>query len=326
VSPTYRRLARPRGPYARRTPRPAAAATSLTRPQLTSALTPAASVENRVLAERMSPNAAATASPRPDPIREMSVTITFPSSMVVPLARLAPDALLPGAGTIPPNTALSLSTNPAAIAAYMVGLNSEIMRELLWRGVPVDRRSTPFTWFWDVRGQGGTTPDVSTPIASWSTSAPLETLLSGSPQLVLAVRAELFQRYPRTAVYAVRAQTTATGAHILADETVASNVLQPQFTASMPPDVRLFGFALSPSAAIASPGWFFVLQEQASETRFGCQQTAPSNYWSLADLQSVGHVGLPATPHAAHVAEGVRFPPVRCAIHARALLPSNGGA
>ena len=326
VSATYRRMARPRGPHARERRGRAAAATSVSRAQLTSAFTPAASVESRVLAERVSVNAAAAASPRPDPIRELSVSITFPGSMVVPLARLAPDTLLPGSGSIPPNTALSLATNPAAIGAYMVGLNSEIMRELLWRGVPVDRRSTPFTWFWDVRGQGGTTPDVSTPIANWSTSAPLDTLLSGSPQLVLAVRAELFRRYPRTAVYAVRAQATSSGAHTLADETVASNVLQPQFTASMPPDLRLFGFALSPITAIASPGWFFVLQEQASETRFGCQQTAPSNYWSLADLRAVGGVSLPATSHAAHVADAVRFPPVRCAIHARALLPSTGGS
>jgi hypothetical protein len=176
-----------------------------------------------------------------------------------------------------------------------------------------------------VRGQGGTIPDLATPIASWSSTAPLATLLTGSPQLVLAVRADLFRRYPRTAVYAVKAQQSASGAHTLADETVIGNVLQPQFTASMPPDMRLFGFPLSPTVAIGSPGWFFVLREQASETRFGCQDTAPSSYWELSDLQTVGRVSLPADPHAAHVADALRFPPVRCAIHARALLPSSGG-
>jgi len=325
VSATYRRMARPRGPHARRTPPAAPAATAVTKQQLVAAFTPGLAVANRVLAERVSPSAAVAAGGRTDPLRELSVTISFPTSMVVPLVRLAPDALLPGAGAIPPNTALSLSTNPTAIAAYMVGLNSEVVRELLWRGVPVDRRATPFTWFWDLRGQAGGSPDVPVPIANWSTTAPLQSQLGGTPQLVLALRADLFRRYPRTAVYAVRAQTTSTGAHTLADETVVGNVLPPQFTAIVPPDLRLFGFSISPADAIATPGWFFVLQEQASETRFGCPIANPSSYWSLAQLQTLGAISLPVAAHAGHVADAVRFPPVRCAIHARALLPTGGG-
>ena len=323
VSAAYRRLGRPRGPHRRRTANPAPAATAVTSQQVLSALTPGAAVENRVLAERVSVSTAAAATGREDPIGELSVSISYPSGMVVPLARLAPDALLSGVGTMPSNTALSLATNPSAIAAYMVGLNHEITRELLWRGVPIDRRATPFTWFWDVRGQAGTSPDISTSIADWSPTALLENVASGAAQqLVLAVRADLFLRYPRTAVYAVRA--VGTGAHMLADETVSSNVRQPQFTATLPPDLRLFGFDIAPAEAIASPGWFFVFQEQASETRFGSQQTTSASYWNLAQLQTVGAVTLPASAHAAHVAEGTRLPPVRCAIHARALLPTSG--
>jgi hypothetical protein len=325
VSAAYRRLARPRGPLARRTPRPPPAATVVSAQQVLSALSPGAAVTNRVIAERLSANAATAATSRPDPLRELSVQVTFPSSMVVPLARLAPEALLAGAGAIPPNTALSLATNPAAIVAYLVGLNSEVTRELLWHGVPMDRRSTPFMWFWDVRGQTPRSPDLPTSIASWAPTATLESQLGGTPQLVLAVRADLLRRYPRTAVYAVRAQTSPSGAHTLADETVAGNVLEPQFTAALPPDLRLFGFNLSPAQAIGSPGWFVVFQEQASETRFGCQQAAPASYWSLAQLGTTGGVSLPAAANAAHVADAVRFPPVRCAIHARALLPASGG-
>jgi hypothetical protein len=245
--------------------------------------------------------------------------------MVVPLATVAPDLLLAGAGQIPPNTALSLATNPAVICAFMVGLNSEVTRVLAWRGVPTDRRGTPFRWFWDVRGQAGTAPDLPAPIASWPASATLESQLGGAPTLVLAIRAELLRRYPRTAVYAVRAVANAAGGHSLADETQTTNVQQPIFTASVPPDVRLFGFNIAPSDAIGSPGWFFVLQEQASETRFGCQLTTSASYWSLTQLTTAGQVTLPANANAADVASAVRLPPVRCAIHARALLPSAGG-
>jgi hypothetical protein len=125
-------------------------------------------------------------------------------------------------------------------------------------------------------------------------------------------------------VYAVRALASTGGGHDLADEALPSNVREPLFTASIPPDVRLFGFNISPAAAIGSPGWFFVLQEQVSEIRFGCQQSLPDGYWTLDQLRTVGSVSLPANPastNSAVVADAVRLPPVRCAIHARALLP-----
>jgi hypothetical protein len=320
VSAAYRRLSRPRGPHARRTPPAPAAATVVSTDQIAAGLDPGGAVEERVLAERLSAPAASIATTRADPLRELSVPVSFPASMVVPLATVAPDALLAGAGGIPPNTALSLATNPAVIAAYMVGLNAEITRELAWRGLPTDRRGTPFQWFWDVRGQAGNTPDIGTPIASWPSTATLASRLGGAPTLVLAIRAELLRRYPRTAVYAVRATTTATGAHALADENVSTNVQQPIFTAAVPPDLRLFGFSISPSEAVGAPGWFFILQEQASETRFGREPASPASadsYWSLAALQAV-------LPNSASVADAVRLPPVRCAIHARALLPSGG--
>ena len=49
---------------------------------------------------------------------------------------------------------LGLKTNRRFMEAYMVGLNVEMGRELLWRGFPTDQRGTYFDHFWGVRRAG----------------------------------------------------------------------------------------------------------------------------------------------------------------------------
>ena len=99
-----------------------------------------------------------------DPMRGFAQQVSYPAAMFAPLAALAPEAIVPGASTIPSNTALVLQPDPDLIVAYLVGLNTETSRLLLWRGVPADPTATPFTYFWDQRGQAGGPPDI-TPIA-----------------------------------------------------------------------------------------------------------------------------------------------------------------
>ena len=335
TSPTYRRLTRPRGPHARNTaapPPPNPIPVSLT--DLTPSFSAAGTVPGRVLAERLSPPAAAAAQAagQKDPLRGFARQVSFTAGMFTPLAQLDPEAILPGAGTFPANTALIMQPNPLPVAAYMVGLNTEISRLLAWRGVPADPRGTPFTYFWDQRGQAaGGQPDIK-PIASWPPTATLAAQVAGDVGgVVLGIRADLLRRYPNTAVYATQAQTMASGAHKF-DISDPASVVQPAFTATLPPDLRLFGFpAISPQAALGSsaqPGYFFILQEQASETRFGTDAmtkagiAAPAgHYWTPASLAPLTQGPLPV--HAGGIAAAVRMPPVLVAIYARALLPAG---
>jgi hypothetical protein len=339
VSGAYRRLSRPRGPHATaaaqatgRTPAADAAAKTeqlaLTTAAVLHALAPGTAVTVRAVAEHLSPPAAAAAlnaaAAHGDPLGAQGAPVTFDAPMIIPMTDIVPDMVFAGAASFPANTAAALATNPDVIVAYLVGLNHEISRELRWRGVPTDPQGTAARWFWDVRGQGGSTPDLKTGIAQWTTNDDLASHLDdGAHQLVVAIRADLLRRYPRTAVYAVRAVSTG-GGHDLAPEsnpdgTVnTDNVRPPQFTATVPPDLRIFGFDLPAAEAAAEPGWFFVLQEQASETRFGAEPppgAAPADaYWRAAQL------GLAASDHSATVAAQVRLPPLRCALHARALM------
>jgi hypothetical protein len=76
-----------------------------------------------------------------DPLEPLLAAPEFPQPMYRPLAQLDNEWLLPGFDKIPPNSATLLKTNQRMIEAYMVGLNTEMARELLG-GVPTTQRAT----------------------------------------------------------------------------------------------------------------------------------------------------------------------------------------
>ncbi|MGH8188500.1 MAG: hypothetical protein ACREUC_18225, partial [Steroidobacteraceae bacterium] len=82
------------------------------------------------------------------PIEPIMAAPKFPQPMYEPLRDLSQQLLLPGLETVEPNSVLGLETNPRFVEAYMVGVNHEMGRELLWRGFPTDQRGTYFDQFW----------------------------------------------------------------------------------------------------------------------------------------------------------------------------------
>jgi len=67
-------------------------------------------------------------------------------------------------------------------------------------------------------------------------------------------------------IYAVRA-VGPVGARKLS--TLAADEVHPIFRGTLEPDVTFLGFNLTPAEVTATPGWFFVLQQQPTEPRFG---------------------------------------------------------
>ena len=187
----------------------------------------------------------------------------------------------------------------------MAGLNHEMASELLWREYPSDQRRTCFRQFWDVSGftpadgqQPGTDQlkDIR-PIHQW----PLATALGqnrppGSlvEQLVILIRGDVIQRYPTLLVYAVRATTDPlTWLRVPGGE-----LRQPLFSGALAPDVAFMGFELTEDEVrgdSSDPGWFFILQEQPHEPRFGLDDSPPgaqpATLWN--DL-SWGHLAADA--------------------------------
>lgn len=252
-----------------------------------------------------------------DPLEPVMAYPEFPQAMYGPLRDLSEAYLLPGVDLVPPSSVGLLQANHKLIEAYMVGLNHEMARQLLWNGYPTDQRGSYFRQFWDVSAYVPQKSDPTDPaklhellkdippVNTW----PLPVALGSHPNrtdivpnnLVLLVRGELFKRYPNAIVYAGKATRDAKGARVL-DE---SDERYPIFRGTLAPDMTFFGFNLDADDArggtAASPyGFFFIFQEQPSEPRFGLEPTAdvsPVPHWAeLAWTNFTGDGGSPAVP------------------------------
>lgn len=236
----------------------------------------------------------------PDSLETIMAAPEFPQPMYAPLRDLSPDYVLPGVELVPPDTLGLLLSNHEFVEAYMVGLNHEMARQLLWNDYPTDQRGSYFRQFWDVSAyvpQAGdpTDPDKLhellediPPIHTWPKPLPLgqhpnRTDIAQN-NVVLLVRGELFKRYPNAIVYAGKAKRDAQQKRVL-DE---SDERYPIFRGTLPTDITFLGFNLSLDDARGgtpqSPeGFFFVFQQQPSEPRFGLEpneDTTPIAHWA----------------------------------------------
>jgi hypothetical protein len=230
----------------------------------------------------------------------------FDDPMYERLRDLSSELFLPNIGLIPPETITLLRTNPAFIEAYLVGLNHELGRELLWREYPTDERGSYFRQFWSVNGLVVPPADPPltaeqlkaryrdiTPLDTWTTPPELGTHRpperAATGDLVLTIRGELLKRYPNTLIYAQRAHPVVKNGKVdlstrpvirtvATEAEMRSEILFPLFTASVDPDIRFFGFDLTVASAQGAEdpkteaddwGWYFVIQEIPGEPRFG---------------------------------------------------------
>jgi hypothetical protein len=246
----------------------------------------------------------------------------FTQPMSEPLAALSQDWLLPGLERVPIDSVAMLEPNQRFIEAFMLGLNVEMGRELLWRDFIVDDpRATFFRRFW--RTVNASADGDIAPLVEWGTRKLGENRAAGSPakQVVLLVRSILFRRYPTAVVYAVPAVPVGNGRK---PGPIGSEV-HPLFRGSLQPDVTFFGFDLDPAVATGNPGWYFVIQQQPTEPRFGFDVEIDFGTATHVPLTAppAGHVLPPNTTWAlnsAHMAQITRQQPVRVAIHASELI------
>jgi hypothetical protein len=266
---------------------------------------------------------------RTDPLEPVMAAPVFPQPMYAPLTAMGREWLLPGLDQMDANSIGLFATNWRFVESFLVGLNHELARKLLWNGYPTDQRGTYFRRFWDVRGSADASGGDVGPIHLWTAPLGQNRQLSTDP-LVLLVRGELIRRYPNVVVYASPAVVSDGVRAPGPDET------DPIFFGLIEPDVALFGFDLDPAVARGDPGWFFVLQEHPSEPRFGLEVagdafgTQPVSWQALGwdhltasagDLAALNYIDLtaalplaPAAPDPAGVAWQMNgTPPSRAA-------------
>jgi hypothetical protein len=205
------------------------------------------------------------------------------------LAAISHDWLLPGIDTLPAGTTTLVESNRTFISGFLVGLNHELARELLWREYPTDQRGTYSRQFWSRRNTGNAADQYD-----------LKHLLHASPQLtleqlgekpgdvasplVLVVKGDLVRRYPGMLVTA--AKTKKSGSIRALDP---ASEIQPDFMARLEPDVLLVGFeSLGADDVRALAGnedtaWWFFFAEHFTEPRFGLDLPADGNPATFAD-------------------------------------------
>jgi hypothetical protein len=247
----------------------------------------------------------------------ITVTPTFAQPMYEPLRDLAQDLLLPGLESVQPDTVLGLETNHRFVEAYMVGLNVEMGRELLWRGFPTNQLGTCFNHFWG----GGA--DI-TPLHTWGDRklGDPPTSLAPRENFVMLMRGALLRRYPNALIYLAPGVMTGPGGTRVPSEDVATEK-PPAFAGAVQPDINFFGFNVTSDQAVGSatnPGYYVVIQQHPTEPRFGLDTTVSVSASHLSIEAKPAQVPVPTGlawgKNAAHMAGITRRRPVRLAIHA----------
>jgi len=290
------------------------------------AVDPLTTVPRRILAGVQIPGriAGAMVGGTPDgTVEDFGEVMVYPEidvPMYEPLEDMSSEYLVPNIQLLEFNSITLLETNQKFIEAYLVGLNHEFARELLWREYPTDHRGSYFRQFWDVTSflaQPGVDPvalrerlrDIPE-LHRWSRNSGLgdhdyrEEQGDKEEEVVLAIRGELLKKYPTAIIYAHRAAWERTGTAIdrsksrrLADLPAGTPprdlVKTPLYEAKVDPDIYFFGFDLTAERAKGGqvvdgeedPGWFFVIKERPGEPRFGLDlpssgPAGPINTWN----------------------------------------------
>ncbi len=316
-----------------------------TNSSLLESINPEKTIYARVRASEVLAGGPAPTDDRLEPILDAP---SFPQPMYEALRDLSQAFLFSGLEHVPSNTVALLETNAEFVEAFLVGLNAEMSSELLWRNYPTDQRATFFRQFWDT-SVGDSQPDIES-ITKWNDRHLGQNAPRTSGKLVLLIRGELLRRYPNSVIYAVRAiRPTPTSPLDVSRE--QKDERYPLFRGTLKPDFTFLGFDLMDVEALGEPphdpnGWFFVIQQQPTEPRFGLdvadfeKPPSPLNTWAdlswrhLAnteqELKALTHAsartifpslqGMTWGKNSAHQAFITLQRPVRIAIHARKMI------
>jgi len=201
--------------------------------------------------------------------------------MYADLKKISDELFLPNVELIEHNSLTLLETNQPFIESYMVGLNHEFARELLWREYPTDQRGSYFRQFWDVSTllkdpalANKTEAEQREPyydilkLHEWRRLSKLgghdnrqKPGEAPKEEVVLVIRGELLKKYPTAVVYAHKADWSvnkqsgqvdiheprslynqAEGDKDKPDPLV---IKTPLYSAKIDPDIYFFGFDLT---------------------------------------------------------------------------------
>lgn len=121
------------------------------------------------------------------------------------LRELSQNYVVPSAGELANNSVTIFESNTAFEEAFLMGMNTEMGQELLWREYPTDQRGSYFRKFWvashlpekkNLKTQYYDIKEVS----DWTGRLGENHVRGNASMLVFAIKGELMQAYPRTTI------------------------------------------------------------------------------------------------------------------------------
>ena len=122
------------------------------------------------------------------------------------LRELSENYIVPSAGELTNNSVTIFNNNPVFEEAFLMGMNTEMGQELLWREYPTDQRGSYFRKFW-VAAQLPEKEKLETDyfdikkIHNWKQPLGKNHVKQDAQMLVFAIKGELMQAYPKTTIY-----------------------------------------------------------------------------------------------------------------------------
>ena len=122
------------------------------------------------------------------------------------LRELSVDYVLPAAGSLAKNSISCFYSNPVFEESFLMGMNTEMGRELMWREYPTDQRGSYFRKFWDqpnlpVKDKLEKEYYDIIDIDKWKKPLGENHTEGKKAMLVFAIKGELMQTFPDTEVY-----------------------------------------------------------------------------------------------------------------------------
>ena len=245
------------------------------------------------------PDVARTGAPTTD-FRLLRVTPDFPEPMFDAVAQQSLDFVMPGVDKFPVDRCGLFESNRTFVEAFMVGLNYEMAREMLWREFPASLTATFFSQFWD-KSDTPAAPNLAAPVSTkdikpisdWAKPStfghPTHRVGAVIEPLFFVLRGDLLRKYPNTVVFMQRAKRVLNAR--VPDETVP--IKMPVASARLEQDIFFLGFDISQAQAIGGgqdAGWYVGLQERPGDIHFGLDQetevTSPTEpHWDNAGTQ-----------------------------------------
>jgi len=279
----------------------------------------------------------------------LSLAPTFDDGLYWDLLGLGAEWIVPGIGRLEANRVRLLSVNERFIGAFLVGANTEIVRELRWRDYPIDLRATCFHRFFDYVADPGR--DDIGELSMWDTERSILDNMPGGDETMTAivVRGDVVRRYPSAHWFMQPARLGAGGW-----EPVEGAVVEVSFLGSLDAQTAVYGFDIDPEKARGDrgngkPGYFVGVEERVGAPRFGLDDAKKADFTGRPtswDTASWGHLvasqqELDALTHAratgsrldrvarddttwgrnaAHIARATWQRPFRMLIHADVLI------